>query len=420
MSARWAGRVREVAELLAARSDRLGEQSPSGLARASVFSSWELRFPEAPRLAPGPSAARNAAWGRTSDSAAGSPPGADPDGPAAAPALEAVQLALGAAGAPGGRRPGSSSSPSRRISSAARRHPRLAGSARRGTTPAQALRQRGRRRGHGRPGQGLGEEPEGERGAVHGLAPRPSGASLRATRARMRSSPRKRRRRARQGRGDRVRVRTCRGPRETSPGPRAGAAQPQRRIKRKRLAVALEQCAVVAQVHVVPAPRVVEARLDLHHEVRLAAHADHSPHERARSGADRHEVLDLQLALLRHEARDEHVGVGQVELLSASAARRAERPVAAAAGVEKRAEHARRVDARRAVPVDRPLGAHQRDRVQVADHAVLGDREVAARRGGPSGRRPHGRGRRPGRGSQPASTPMTSSAAAAIPAAART
>jgi hypothetical protein len=42
-------------------------------------------------------------------------------------------------------------------------------------------------------------------------------------------------------------------------------------------------------------------------------------------------------------------------------------------GIEDRSEDARRVEARAAVPIDRPVGAHERNGVQVADQAVLSD-----------------------------------------------
>jgi hypothetical protein len=42
-------------------------------------------------------------------------------------------------------------------------------------------------------------------------------------------------------------------------------------------------------------------------------------------------------------------------------------------GIEDRAEDARRVEARAAVPIDRPVSAHERNGVQVADQAVLSD-----------------------------------------------
>jgi hypothetical protein len=53
---------------------------------------------------------------------------------------------------------------------------------------------------------------------------------------------------------------------------------------------------------------------------------------------------------------------------------------APAVGVEDRREDARRVEARAAVPVDRPVGADQRDGMQIADQAVLGDGQVARAR----------------------------------------
>ena len=82
------------------------------------------------------------------------------------------------------------------------------------------------------------------------------------------------------------------------------------------------------------------------------------------------------------EARDEDVRVGEVELLRRPAlGRRGDPVVAAALPVEDRAEDARRVEVRAAVPVDRAVGAHERRRVEVADDPVLGDREVARERG---------------------------------------
>ena len=129
--------------------------------------------------------------------------------------------------------------------------------------------------------------------------------------------------------------------------------------------------------------RVVEAWRDVDDEAHLPAHgedsADHAVAVRGLPGARRgHEVLHLPNALGHQEARDEDVGVGQVELLGAppvAVGRDAEQ--ASAVGVEDRREDARRVEARAAVPVDRPVGAHERDRVQVADQSVLGDRQVA-------------------------------------------
>src|SRR6266702_3474138 len=91
-----------------------------------------------------------------------------------------------------------------------------------------------------------------------------------------------------------------------------------------------------------------------------------------------HEVLHLPHSVRHQEARDEDVGVGELELLRAPAVAVGRDPEhAPAVGVEDRHEDARRVKPRAAVPVDRPVGADQRDGVQVAGQAVFGDGQVA-------------------------------------------
>ena len=134
-------------------------------------------------------------------------------------------------------------------------------------------------------------------------------------------------------------------------------------------------------LHLVRVARVVEARLHLDVELHRPAHhhdaADEPVAVHVRLHLDRHEVLHLPHAAGREEARDEDVRVREVELLRRPlVARRAQGVVAAAVLVEDRAEHARRVERRAAVPVDRAVRADERDRVQVADQSVLGDREV--------------------------------------------
>jgi hypothetical protein len=135
-----------------------------------------------------------------------------------------------------------------------------------------------------------------------------------------------------------------------------------------------------------PVAPVVEARLDLDAEGQLASHAEHTPDQPVPEHAagrvvDRHEVLHLADAALGEEAGDQDIGVREVELLGRPAVcRRGDPVVAAATPVEDRAEHARRVEVGAAVPVDRPVRADQRGRVQVADDPVLGDRQIARER----------------------------------------
>jgi hypothetical protein len=144
-----------------------------------------------------------------------------------------------------------------------------------------------------------------------------------------------------------------------------------------------EERAVPGERDLVAGARVVEARGDVDDEAHLPAHgedpADYAVAVRCLTATRRgHEVLHLPHSVGHQEARDEDVGVGEVEQLGAPAVafgRDAEQ--AAAVGVEDRREDARRVKARTAVPIDRPVGADERHGVQVADQAVLGDRQVA-------------------------------------------
>ena len=123
-----------------------------------------------------------------------------------------------------------------------------------------------------------------------------------------------------------------------------------------------------------------------HRQLGGAAHGAHAAHDAlAVVGVgrleDRHEVVDLGDAALGHEPGDQDGAVGEVELAGAGARRgRAEPPGAAAARVEQRAEDAGGVEPAGAEPVDGALGAHERAGAQVADQAVLRDREVVVDR----------------------------------------
>jgi hypothetical protein len=136
---------------------------------------------------------------------------------------------------------------------------------------------------------------------------------------------------------------------------------------------------VLRERDLVAGARVVKARRDVDDKANPSAHgqypADHAVAVRRRAGTRRgHEVLHLPDPVGRQEAGDEDVGVGQVELPGAPAVTvRRDPEQASAVGVQDRREYARRVKPRAAVPVDRPVGAHERHGVQVADQAVLGD-----------------------------------------------
>ena len=109
------------------------------------------------------------------------------------------------------------------------------------------------------------------------------------------------------------------------------------------------------------------------------------------TGLDRHEVLYLADAFRVEEARDQDVRVGKVICLWALACGRGaawiRRPdhrrvgthelergnaeEAAQIGVEQCRKDARRIEVGTAVPVDRAVDGDQRDRVEIADDAVL-------------------------------------------------
>jgi hypothetical protein len=141
----------------------------------------------------------------------------------------------------------------------------------------------------------------------------------------------------------------------------------------------------VAKVRPVLRAAEVKPRCALELEARPTAHAQHAADQPVTVRpvaelADLHEILNLPDPAVGQEARDQHVRVRQVQLLGLPpTVRRPEHEPPAPLRVEQRREHARRVKTRRAIPVDRPVGRDQRDRVEIADHPVLGDRRIGPR-----------------------------------------
>jgi hypothetical protein len=119
--------------------------------------------------------------------------------------------------------------------------------------------------------------------------------------------------------------------------------------------------------------RVVKARSDIDDEAHLAAHRHHPADQAARMRRD-HEVLHLAHSVGHQEARDQDIGVGEIELFGGPAvAGAADAEEAPRVGVQDRGEDAGRVKTRAAVPVNRPVRADECDGVQVADHPVVGE-----------------------------------------------
>ena len=142
-----------------------------------------------------------------------------------------------------------------------------------------------------------------------------------------------------------------------------------------------------------PAP-VVEDRLAEHLELHRAVHAARGADEhvvgvvvggrarvRGRLGrvavapaADDQRVADDHPAGRRHPGRLDDVGARLVAAADRLAHVRGPDPPAARGAVEQRREDARRVEARRAEPLDRAVGRDQRAGVAVGEERVVGDR----------------------------------------------
>jgi len=90
--------------------------------------------------------------------------------------------------------------------------------------------------------------------------------------------------------------------------------------------------------------------------------------------AVRHQIDDLDLAFLRHPARDEHECVATV-LARGGDGRplRGDPPVALLEVAQQGAEGAGGVEARQAQPVDVPVATDQRPGVAIADQCIVFD-----------------------------------------------
>src|SRR5215203_4492777 len=106
-------------------------------------------------------------------------------------------------------------------------------------------------------------------------------------------------------------------------------------------------------------------------------HVTDEPVTLARARHDRHEVKGLGKARRREVPGQEHVGIGQVELLAVGVIHRSQREMSALLVVEDGAEDARGVEGRQAQPIDGAVGTDQRRRVQVPDDTVVLDGQIS-------------------------------------------
>src|SRR5215213_3793695 len=124
---------------------------------------------------------------------------------------------------------------------------------------------------------------------------------------------------------------------------------------------------------------VVEGRQTLDAENHLPPYDPHvtdEPVTLPRARHDRHEVKGLGQARRREEAGQEHVGIGQVELVAVGVLHRSQREMPALLVVEDGAEDTRGVEGGQAQPVYGAVGTDERSRVQIPDDTVVLDRQI--------------------------------------------
>ena len=143
-----------------------------------------------------------------------------------------------------------------------------------------------------------------------------------------------------------------------------------------------EHGTVLRQVCLVGRAAIVEpgSHVDVERHVTSdAAHHSDDPVPRGGhcAGCRRHEVGHLTHARLSQETGDEDCRVREVQLLGGDGVcNGAHSEVTPSAMVQEGPEHARRVEAWRAEPVDRSVGADKGARLEVADQTVFSDGRV--------------------------------------------
>src|ERR671921_2088125 len=105
-------------------------------------------------------------------------------------------------------------------------------------------------------------------------------------------------------------------------------------------------------------------------------HVTDEPVTLPRARHDRHEVKRLGKTRRREEAGQEHVGIGQVELVAVGELHWSQREMPTLLVVEDRAEDTRGVEGGQAQPVYGAVGTDERSRVQIPDDTVVLDRQI--------------------------------------------
>ena len=96
------------------------------------------------------------------------------------------------------------------------------------------------------------------------------------------------------------------------------------------------------------------------------------------SGADRHVIRHLADAVGIQKTRDQDIRRGPVELLLVGAVCSSNLEVAAFLVVQNACENTGGIEMRKAIPVDRTVHPDKRNRVHIADDAIVLDRLIHA------------------------------------------
>src|SRR5918993_3914824 len=105
-------------------------------------------------------------------------------------------------------------------------------------------------------------------------------------------------------------------------------------------------------------------------------HVTYEPVTLPQARHDRHEVKGLGKARRREEAGQEHVGIGQVELVAVGVLHRSQREMSALLLVEDGTEDTRGVEGGKAQPVYGAVGTDERRRVEVPDDTMVLYRQI--------------------------------------------
>ena len=123
-------------------------------------------------------------------------------------------------------------------------------------------------------------------------------------------------------------------------------------------------------------PAVIETGLADHAKANFAAHGFDAPNDIMGMAhfLDWHAIGNLGDAVIRQEARQQNIGVGQIKLAMLRVVQnRRDAEVAAFVVIEKPGKNSRRVEVRERHEIDGAIHADQSNGVEVADDAIVFD-----------------------------------------------